>query len=82
MNMLMRGFWLHVPTRFNVIKEILKEHCIVFDDYVEMASKLSYFKENLDEVYNKRLKIFDYARKNLIWENNESNIIEAYKRCT
>ena len=67
---------------FSVIKEILKEHCIVFDDYVEMASKLSYFKENLDEVYNKRLKIFDYARKNLIWENNESNIIEAYKRCT
>ena len=67
---------------FEPVKEILKEHCIVFDDYVEMASKLSYFKENLDEVYNKRLKIFDYARKNLIWENNESNIIEAYKRCT
>ena len=67
---------------FIVIKEILKEHCVVFDDYVEMASKLTYFKENLDEVFNKRLKIFDYARKNLIWENNESNIIEAYKRCT
>jgi hypothetical protein len=33
-------------------------------------------------VFIKRLKIFDYARKNLIWENNESNIIEAYKRCT
>jgi glycosyltransferase involved in cell wall biosynthesis len=67
---------------FEPVKEILKEHCVVFDDYVEMASKLAYFKENLDEVYNKRLKIFDYARKNLIWENNESNIIEAYKRCT
>ena len=67
---------------FIVIKEILKEHCVVFDDYVEMASKLTYFKENLDEVFIKRLKIFDYARKNLIWENNESNIIEAYKRCT
>jgi glycosyltransferase involved in cell wall biosynthesis len=67
---------------FEPVKEILKEHCVVFDDYVEMASKLTYFKENLDEVFIKRLKIFDYARKNLIWENNESNIIEAYKRCT
>jgi glycosyltransferase involved in cell wall biosynthesis len=67
---------------FEPVKEILKEHCVVFDDYVDMVSKLTYFKENLDEVYNRRLKIFDYARKNLIWENNESNIIEAYKRCT
>ena len=76
------GLLVLTTSGFEPVKEILKEHCIVFDDYVEMASKLSYFKENLDEVYNKRLKIFDYARKNLIWENNESNIIEAYKRCT
>ena len=76
------GLLVLSTSAFEPVKEILKEHCIVFDDYVEMASKLSYFKENLDEVYNKRLKIFDYARKNLIWENNESNIIEAYKRCT
>jgi glycosyltransferase involved in cell wall biosynthesis len=76
------GLLVSCTSSFAVIKEILKEHCVVFDDYVDMVSKLTYFKENLDEVYNRRLKIFDYARKNLIWENNESNIIEAYKRCT
>jgi hypothetical protein len=76
------GLLVSCTSSFAVIKEILKEHCVMFDDYVDMVSKLTYFKENLDEVYNRRLKIFDYARKNLIWESNESNIIEAYKRCT
>jgi len=67
---------------FSVIKEILKEHCVIFEDYADMASKLIYFKENLDELYNKRLQIFGYARDNLIWEKNEKNIMEAYKKCT
>ena len=66
----------------NVIKDTLKEHCVTFEDYADMASKLMYLKENMDELHKKRLQIFDYARKYLIWENNESNIIEAYKRCT
>src|SRR5919108_2574814 len=66
---------------FSVIKEILKEHCITFENYADMASKLMYFKENLDELYNKRLQIFGYARDKLIWEKNEKNIIEAYKKC-
>jgi hypothetical protein len=36
----------------------------------------------LDDLYNRRLKIFDYSRENLIWEKNETFITEAYKRCT
>ncbi|HEY3527281.1 MAG TPA: glycosyltransferase [Nitrososphaeraceae archaeon] len=67
---------------FAVIKEILKEHCITFEDYEDMASKLKYFKENLDELYKRRLRIFEFARENLIWEKNESSIIEAYRKCT
>jgi glycosyltransferase involved in cell wall biosynthesis len=66
---------------FSVIKEILKEHCVTFEDYADMASKLMYFKENLDELYKKRLQIFGYARDKLIWEKNEKNITEAYKKC-
>jgi glycosyltransferase involved in cell wall biosynthesis len=66
---------------FSVIKEILKEHCVTFEDYADMASKLMYFKENLDELYKKRLQIFGYARDKLIWEKNEKNIMEAYKKC-
>jgi glycosyltransferase involved in cell wall biosynthesis len=67
---------------FAVIKEILGEHCITFEDYEDMASKLKYFKENLDELYKRRLRVFEFARENLIWEKNESSIIEAYRKCT
>jgi glycosyltransferase involved in cell wall biosynthesis len=65
---------------FTPINAILGDHCITFEDYEDMASKLNYFKENLDELYKRRLRIFEFARKNLIWEKNESSIIEAYRK--
>jgi glycosyltransferase involved in cell wall biosynthesis len=67
---------------FEPINTILREHCITFEDYEDMASKLQYFKENLDELYKRRLRVFEFARENLIWERNESSIIEAYRKCT
>jgi glycosyltransferase involved in cell wall biosynthesis len=75
------GLAVLTTSAFEPVKEILKEHCVTFEDYADMASKLMYFKENLDELYKKRLQIFGYARDNLIWEKNEKNIIEAYKKC-
>ena len=76
------GLAIVCTSSFAVIKEILGEHCIAFEDYEDMASKLKYFKENLDELYKRRLRIFEFARENLIWEKNESSIIEAYEKCT
>jgi hypothetical protein len=76
------GLIVACTSSLNVIKDILKEHCVTFEDYADMASKLMYFKETMDDLHKKRLQIFDYARKNLIWEKNENYIIEAYKRCT
>src|ERR671914_3128657 len=66
---------------FEPINAILGEHCITFEDYEDMASKLKYFNENMDELYKRRLRVFEFARENLIWEKNESSIIEAYRRC-
>ena len=76
------GLAVACTSSLNVIKQILKEHCITFDDYEGMATKLMYFKENLDELYKRRLRIFEYARENLIWEKNEKFISEAYRSCT
>jgi glycosyltransferase involved in cell wall biosynthesis len=76
------GLVVACTSSLNVIKQILKEHCITFDDYEGMATKLMYFKENLDELYKRRLQIFNYARENLIWEKNEKFISEAYRSCT
>jgi glycosyltransferase involved in cell wall biosynthesis len=76
------GLVVLISSGFEPVKQILKEHCISFDDYEDMAKKLTYFKENLNDLYDRRLKIFDYSRENLIWEKNETFITEAYKRCT
>jgi glycosyl transferase family 4 len=75
------GLAIVCTSSFAVIKEILGEHCITFEDYEDMASKLKYFKENLDELYKRRLRIFDFARDNLIWEKNEKSILAAYDLC-
>jgi hypothetical protein len=56
----------------------LGDNCLTFENYDDLASKLQYFKTNIDELYEKRLKIFNYARKNLVWEKYEKNIISAY----
>ncbi len=75
------GLVVMTTSGFKPVKEILEDHCITFEDYSDMTSKLMHFKENLNELYKRRLRIFDYAREKLIWENNEHKIIEAYKRC-
>jgi len=75
------GLVVLISSGFEPVKQILKEHCITFDDYEDMAKKLIYFKENLDDLYNRRSKIFDYSHENLIWEKNETFITEAYKKC-
>jgi glycosyltransferase involved in cell wall biosynthesis len=57
----------------------LGENCLPFDDYDDLASKLEYYKSNSDELYKKRLKSFNFARTNLVWENHENKILAAYK---
>ena len=61
------------------IRKILGQNCVTFDNYDEMASKLEYFKNNMEDLYEKRLKIFEFAKNHLLWENYEKNIINAYR---
>ena len=75
------GLLVMCTNSFKEIKSVLKEHCVTFDDYEEMKEELLYFKNNMDELYYKRINLFEYARNNLIWELNEKQILEAYKIC-
>ncbi|MBA2268083.1 MAG: glycosyltransferase family 4 protein [Nitrosopumilus sp.] len=75
------GLYVMCTNSFAPLRVILKEHCVTFEDYDDMVSKLSYFKHNLNELYDKRLKLFDYARSNLIWEQNAKKILDAYRAC-
>ena len=75
------GLLVMCTNSFKEIKSVLKEHCVTFDDYEEMKEELLYFKNNMNELYYKRINLFEYARNNLIWELNEKQILEAYKIC-
>ncbi len=75
------GLYVMCTNSLKDTQAALNQHCITFDNHEEMKEELLYFKNNMDELYEKRLKLFDYARNNLIWELNEKKILDAYKMC-
>jgi hypothetical protein len=75
------GLFVMCTSSIIPVRQTLRENCAVFEDYDDLASQLEYFRDNLDELYKKRLKIFEFARNNLIWEKYENNIFRAYQLC-
>ncbi|MDQ5870441.1 MAG: hypothetical protein M3530_12050, partial [Thermoproteota archaeon] len=61
------------------IKNILNEYCITFEDYDDMISQLRYCKDNIEKIYENRIRVYRFARENLLWEKYEQNIFDAYK---
>ena len=75
------GLFVGVTSDIIPVIKNLRENCITFEDYNDLEAQLEYLGQNLEELYNKRIKMFRFARKNLIWENFDRNIIEAYRLC-
>ena len=73
------GLFVMLTSDLKSVANTLEDNCLTFEDYDDLASKLEYFRSNTDELYEKRLKIFNYARKNLFWEKHEQKIMDAYK---
>jgi glycosyltransferase involved in cell wall biosynthesis len=73
------GLYVMCTSSFGSVIESFNGYCGVFEDYAELAAQLEYFSDNLEELYKKRLKSFEYAKKNLIWEKYEDNIFRAYQ---
>jgi len=75
------GLFVMCTSSIKPVRETLKDSCVTFEDYNDLALQLEYFKENMDDLYNKRLKTFEFARDNLIWQKYEKNIFHAYQLC-
>jgi glycosyltransferase involved in cell wall biosynthesis len=75
------GLLVMCTDSFSTIRATLKENCVTFENYDDMVSKLLYFKNNMGELYQKRINIFEFARQNLLWENFEKRIMDIYKMC-
>jgi Glycosyltransferase Family 4 len=73
------GLLVMCSSSFVTIKNILNEHCITFGDYDDLISQLRYCKDNIEKVYEKRMRVYGFAKENLIWEKYEQNIFDAYK---
>ncbi|CAN5620837.1 hypothetical protein BH18THE1_BH18THE1_11240 [soil metagenome] len=73
------GLFVMLTSDLRSVVSTLEDNCLTFEDYDDLVSKLEYFRSNIDELYERRLKIFNYARKNLFWEKNEQKIMDAYK---
>jgi glycosyltransferase involved in cell wall biosynthesis len=75
------GLYVMSTSSLTTIQQTLKDNCSTFEDYETLVQQLEYFKGNPDILYNKRLRIFEYAQANLIWEKNEQDIFRAYQMC-
>jgi glycosyltransferase involved in cell wall biosynthesis len=75
------GLFVMCTSSFTTVAETFKGKCALFDDYDDMVEQFEYFKNNLDELYRKRLQSFEFARENLLWEKYEGNIFQAYQAC-
>ena len=75
------GLYVICTSSLTTIRETLKDNCSTFEDYRTLVPQLEYFKCNLDVLYDKRVRIFEYAQANLIWEKNEHDIMRAYQMC-
>lgn len=73
------GLFVMLTSDMQSVITILGDNCLPFDDYDDLASKLGYFRSNPDELFERRLKTFNFARTNLIWEKNEKKILDTYK---
>jgi glycosyltransferase involved in cell wall biosynthesis len=73
------GLFVMLTSDLSSVASTLEDNCLTFEDYDDLASKLEYFRSNTDELYERRLKICNYARKNLFWEKHEQKIMDAYK---
>lgn len=72
------GLFVMLTSDLTSVINTLDDNCLTFEDYDDLASKLEYFKTNMDVLDEKRLKTFNYARTNLVWEKHDKKIMDAY----
>ena len=73
------GLFVMCTSSLKTIIDTLGENCSTFENHEDMVDKLTFFKNNMEDLYNKRLKTYEFAKENLIWDKYEENIIRAYK---
>ena len=73
-----------ITSSFKDVIEDIKEYAITIDAFNfknDLQSKLEYILEiDAETLMENKRKLLRYSRKNLIWEKNEKNILNAFKK--
>ena len=72
------GLLVMCTSDLSAISSFLGGNCILFNDYIDLAQKLEYLSNNMEELNKLRIKSFNFAKDNLIWEKYDHNIINVY----
>jgi hypothetical protein len=75
------GLLIMCTSSLTTLIDTLKDNCITFNDHHDMVAKLQGLIYDMEDLYKRRIKIFNFAHQDLIWEKYESNISAAYKSC-
>lgn len=66
---------------FDEVLKSLRDNCMTFCSYEDLVDTLVGLGDNMEDTYKRRVKTFEFARNNLLWEKNEMKIIHAYRCC-
>lgn len=64
------------------ISNTLNKKNETIEDYNDLIKIIKYYKENINDLYKKRIELFNFAKRNLLWEKYEKNILNAYQKCS
>ena len=76
------GLHIVIPKTLTPVRRVLEGFYDTFEDseYRDLKALLSYYSDNLDEVIDRGLSLLEYARRKLVWDMYEHELIEMYDK--
>lgn len=74
------GLWLITIDDLTPVIDDFGKYCDKFDSYDNLSSLLEFYNQNPDDLNKKRRAVLNFAKNNLVWEKNDDNILDAYKK--
>ena len=74
------GLWLITIDDLTPVIDDFGKYCDKFDSYENLSSLLEFYNQNPDDLNKKRRAVLNFAKNNLVWEKNDDNILDAYKK--
>lgn len=76
------GLMLIIPAFLESVINSMDGLAIPFKNYDNLVEIIKYYRESPSQVFDIRKSIYNHARNNLIWENYEGNIFDAYNKAS